>query len=273
MKKCKSYIPNTNYGVLIQDKFNSQFEEISNQVIRLGFAILDSGYTRKQIKYISAAFDRSLHNYVKKYGENKLRGANELNTIRALLTHGNPVFIELANNSNLLKLVSRLISGKYILNQQNGIINPPSKLYNQGLWHRDLPFQHYTSSTPLAINALFCVDEFTEKNGSTFVLPATHKQANFPSDLYIKKNALQVTAKAGQYIILDCMLFHSGGFNQTSKVRRAVNHVYTIPLIKQQINLPAQLGNVELSADQKELFGFNFQEASSIEEYIKTRRR
>ncbi|WP_457831307.1 phytanoyl-CoA dioxygenase family protein, partial [Staphylococcus aureus] len=79
-------------------------------------------------------------------------------------------------------------------------------------WPRDLPYQHYVSSTPLAVNALFCVDDFTLDNGSTFVIPATHKEINYPSESFVERNAVQVTAKAGQYILLDCMLFHSGGF-------------------------------------------------------------
>lgn len=39
---------------------------------------------------------------------------------------------------------------------------------------RPVLYQHYVSSSPLAVKALFCVDDFTHENGSTFVLPASH---------------------------------------------------------------------------------------------------
>lgn len=121
------------------------------------------------------------------------------------------------------------------------------------------------------MNALFCVDDFTLDNGSTFVIPATHKEINYPSESFVERNAVQVTAKAGQYILLDCMLFHSGGFNRTQKERRAVNHVFTIPYFKQQIKLAGQLNMDDLTPAERELFGIPYQEPLSIESYLSSR--
>jgi ectoine hydroxylase-related dioxygenase (phytanoyl-CoA dioxygenase family) len=268
MAKIPNLIPVRSYGVLAQDNLASELDEVAEQVRRIGYAVLDSGYTIGELTKLSEAFNQTRTDYVQKYGEARLRSANEFHTVRAPLTHGDSAFVRLATNQNLLSVLGKLILGKFILNQQNGVINPPGETYNQGAWHRDLPYQHYISNTPLAVNALFCVDDFTLENGSTFVLPATHKTANYPSESYIRRNALQVEAKAGQYILLDCMLFHSGGFNRTNIERRAVNHVYTIPYLKQQIKLPDLLQHANLEPYQKELFGFNFQEPTSIDNYL-----
>lgn len=261
-------IPRDSYGILFQDKNVSELDEVAEQVRRIGYAILESGYSANELSHISDAFDLTRANYIRSLGEERLRGANELQMIRAPLTHGDPVFIKLATNKNLLKVLSKLILGKFILNQQNGIINPPREPYSQGSWHRDLPYQNFVSSSPLAVNALFCVDDFTPENGATFVLPATHKTANYPSESYILKNALQVGAKAGQFIILDCMIYHSGGMNRTNFERRGVNQVYTIPYFKQQIKLPDMMIRESLEPHHQELFGFNYQEPTSIEDYL-----
>jgi len=266
-----SPIPHDRYGVLSQDDPASEFDEIAEQVRRLGYAILESGYSANELKLLSESFNLTRANYIQMYSEARLRSAKEFHTIRAPLTQGDPAFLRLVTNQNLLNVLSKLIIGKFILNQQNGIINPPNEKYNQGAWHRDLPYQHYVSSTPLAINALFCLDDFTLENGSTFVLPATHKTANYPSESYVEKNALQIEARAGQYILLDCMLFHSGGSNRTGKERRAINHVYTIPYFKQQIKLSELLKTADLSPDQKELLGFNVEEPCSIDQYLAKR--
>lgn len=266
--KSSAPIPVKSYGVLLQDKHGSEFDEVAEQVKRIGFAILDSGYSVKELNQLSEAFNLTRTNYIKSHGEKRLRSAKEYHTIRAPLTHGDPVFVQLATNDNLLTVLGKLIEGKFILNQQNGVINPAGEAYNQGAWHRDLPYQHFVSNRPLAINALFCVDDFTLENGSTYVLPASHKTPNYPSQSYIRRNALQVEAKAGQYILLDCMTFHSGGFNCTGEDRRAVNHVFTIPYFKQQIRLPELLEHVDIEPHLKELFGFNFQEQTSIESYL-----
>jgi ectoine hydroxylase-related dioxygenase (phytanoyl-CoA dioxygenase family) len=186
-----------------------------------------------------------------------------------------PLFLELATNRPVLEICRRIISGYVVLNQQNGIINPPNATqYNQGAWHRDLPYQHFVSSRPLAINALFCLDEFTVENGATMVLPASQHQEMFPSDPFVGEHALTVTAPAGSFIVLDCMVYHSGGVNTTPRPRRAVNHVYSIPLIRQQIDLPSALGrNFVEDSEVRRLLGYEISQPGSVAEYLSSRAR
>ena len=263
--------PEIAYGVLQQDRFDTDIEEAVEQVRRLGYAILDSGCSALELRVISEAFESARANYIRRWGENWLRVINEYHTMRTPLTHGGPEFLALATNGRLMSALKGLINGAFILNQQNGVINPPGETYNQAAWHRDLPYQHYVSSSPLAVNALFCVDEFTPENGSTFVLPATHKAVAFPSDQYVKANAVQVEAKAGRFIILDCMTFHSGGLNRSQRERRAVNHVFSVPYFKQQINIPKNIKADGLSAEIKQLLGFPYPEPESSEDYFQSR--
>lgn len=264
-------IPQKSYGILQQNLSECSFDEAAEQVRNLGYAILDSGFSESEIAGIAAEFERTRTHYVEKYGEAILKGIDEFYTIRSPLTHGGEEFLKLALNANLLSLLKKLIRGEFILNQQNGVINPPRTGYNQGAWHRDLPYQHFISSTPLAINALYCVDDFTLNNGSTFVLPASHKAENFPTTHYIQKNALQVEARAGSYIVLDCMAFHAGGLNSSSSDRRAVNQSYNIPYFKQQINIPNNMQGYKLSAEEEKILGFIYQEPESIDQYFANR--
>jgi ectoine hydroxylase-related dioxygenase (phytanoyl-CoA dioxygenase family) len=264
-------IPESSYGVLQQNLSQNIFDEAAEQVRNIGFAVIDSGYSESELLQFSDEFNATRKRYVDTYGEQELKSINEYNTIRSPLTHSGDAFLKLALNENLMSALKKLIQGKFILNQQNGIINPPKETYNQAAWHRDLPYQHFVSTKPLAINALFCVDNFTIENGATFVIPASHKSEAFPSENYIKRNAIQVQAKAGSFILLDCMIFHAGGYNTTSSSRRAVNHVYNIPYFKQQINIPSNMESANLSAETRDILGFNYIESSSIAQYLSTR--
>ncbi len=264
-------VPESSYGVLWQEASDSVLDTVAEQVRNVGYAVLESGYSAGALVELSGEFDRTRAHYIDVYGESRLKELDEFHTIRSPLVHGGDEFLKLALNENLLSTLRRLILGKYILNQQNGVINPSQEAFNQGKWHRDLPYQHFVSTRPLAINALFCVDDFTAENGATFVLPASHKSEAFPSAGYVKSNAIQVEARAGSFILLDCMLFHAGGYNGTKSARRAVNHVYTIPYLKQQINLPKNLRSAELSAEAREVLGFNYQEPASIMDYFSKR--
>jgi hypothetical protein len=267
----KNNIPELSYGILQQNSSLDILDEAVEQVRNIGFAIIDSGYSTLELLQFSEEFNATRKRYIETYGENELKSKNEYNTIRSPLTHGSDAFLKLALNDNLMSILKKLIQGKFILNQQNGIINPPQETYNQAAWHRDLPYQHFVSTKPLAINALFCVDDFTCENGATFVMPASHKTEAFPSENYIKKNALQVQAKAGSFILLDCMVFHAGGYNSTKSSRRAVNHVYNIPYFKQQINIPNNMKGVNLSEGEKNILGFNCIEPSSVTHFLSTR--
>ena len=271
--KIKTNVPPLQrYGVLHQDSIVHPVHEIAEQVRRIGYAVLNSSFDVDELQLISTEFEHTRERYVAKWGKSALKDIDELHTIRAPICHGGVAFLRLIFNPPLLALLRELIDGKFILNQQNGIINPPRQGYNQAAWHRDLPYQHFVSTSPLAINALYCIDDFTLDNGATFVLPASHKTASFPSDAYLKQQAVQIQAKAGQFIILDCMLFHCGGFNQTEFDRRAVNHVFTIPYLKQQINLPKIINQKGLSAEQLDILGFGYQVPDSIEGYLAARK-
>jgi ectoine hydroxylase-related dioxygenase (phytanoyl-CoA dioxygenase family) len=268
-----SAVPGSSYGILRRDVSASPADRAAEEVRRLGYARLDAGYTPAELGEISAAFDVARERYVAQWGEQRLQSLDEGNTLRALCTHGGPEFLRLAVNPILCSVLEKLIAGRFILNQQNGIINPPAQDYNQGAWHRDLPYQHFVSSSPLAVNALFCVDDFTLDNGATFVLPASHRAEAFPSEQFVRDQAVQVQARAGEFILLDCMTFHAGGFNRTNRARRAVNHVYTIPFFKQQIKLPGNIDPGALSPQQKSLLGFDYQEPASVGAYLESRAR
>lgn len=274
--------PTTGYGILEQDgreqipsqKFlDQEFATTVKGVLENGFAVFDGGFSELELQDLSSEFNREYQAYVSKYGRKRLEELDELHTIRAMLTSQNPVFRNLALNQRLLKIIGALISGKFILNQQNGIINPPKAPFNQAHWHRDLPYQHFVSSRPLAINALFCVDDFTYENGATFVLPMSHKKEQFPTWDEVQKRSVQVTAKRGSFVVLDCMTFHAGGYNGTSAPRRAINHVYNIPFLKQQICLEnwVSTNSPDMPAEHQEILGVRFAAPRSVEAFLNTR--
>ena len=124
---------------------------------------------------------------------------------------------------------------------QNGLINRSDKENFQAKWHRDLNYQHWTASKPLAINALFCIDEFTTDNGATFVLPGTQNVAAFPTEAFTERFEHQSSVPAGSFLILNAMLFHRAGINTSGRLRRAVNHVVGLPFMAQQIDIPSAL--------------------------------
>lgn len=258
------------YGVLERTLVTSSIDVAVEEISRIGFCVFDPGFPADTVAAIAQRFDEVQVTYLARHGSERLRERDEHNTVRLpLLLDG--IFLDLARTASLLELVGRLISGKFMLNQQNGIVNPVGSRYNQDAWHRDLPYQHFTSSRPIAINALYCVDEFTADNGATSVLPGTHLREAFPSDTFIEKHARQILAPMGSFIVIDCMAYHRGGKNHTAHPRRAVNHVYTIPFIKQQIDIASALAADGLDAATRDLLGYRYATPRSVGEFLKGR--
>lgn len=265
----ESRLPDKHYGIIHQNRVDSVGDEAVEEIHNVGYTIVESNLSTADIEQLSRDFEDVRARYKVLYGEERLRNIDEHNTIRSPMIYGKESLVKLALDENLHAVLRKVFCDrKYIINQQNGVINPPQKGYNQGAWHRDLPYQHFVSNVPLAVNALFCLDDFTLENGSTFVIPATHKIEPFPSENYVKNHAVQVEAKAGSFILLDCMTFHSGGYNSTDADRRAINHVFNIPYFKQQVNIPRNLPDYPLSDRDRDILGFNDMEYTSVETFL-----
>ncbi|WP_029031131.1 phytanoyl-CoA dioxygenase family protein [Salinarimonas rosea] len=259
------------YGILKQREIAGEVQRAAEELATFGYTLVDSGYPDAALDRIEASFMRARVASEERFGRSRLEAVDEHNTIRLPMLYDR-VFLELATHPMILALCREMI-GPVVLSQQNGVVNPGGGgPYNQGAFHRDLPYQHFTSSRPLAINALFCVDDFTVDNGGTIVLPASHRIEEFPSEPFIAAHALPISAPRGTFIVLDCMAFHSGGSNATERDRRAVNHVYTTPVIKQQIDIPLALGpSFTEDTETRWLLGYGMSVPRGVEAYIAQR--
>lgn len=263
-------VPRESYGSLTSNNQNKVLSDSAKQVMHSGYTILDSEISKKDITLISDSLRALKEEYTKKYGKEMLSTAEENNIIRMPMTF-NKIFLDLAFNKQLVNLISELIEGQFLLNQQNALFNLPDEKYSQARWHRDLPYQHFITSKPIAISGLFCVDDFTTQNGATYILPQSHKEEWMPSDNLIKKSSVQIEASSGQFIVMDSMAFHAGGINHSSIERRAINHVFTIPFFKHQVNLHSELKKYALSSFQKQVLGFKNLTPSSLNEFFKSK--
>lgn len=223
---------------------NETEAELCAEAVRnIGYAVIPSGLTEDQLQLIRDKIDQVYKIQIQEIGgADNLELINDANVARALVSYDD-YFVTLAAHLGLISVLKILLGQNFILMSQNGIINQPSNEHYQLTWHRDLNYQHFVTSRPLAISALYCIDEFTAETGGTLVIPASHKIEAFPSTEYILRQQHQISAPAGSIIIFDAMLFHRTGNNTSGRTRRAVNHIFTLPLIKQQISLPKTLGD------------------------------
>lgn len=147
--------------------------------------------------------------------------------------------------------------GKYILNSFGGAINTAHRSSYAQRVHRDI--RSYSGDIPLILNTLFMLDDFTEHNGSTFLLPGSHKKAEKPADEFFEKHKVQALAKAGSLLFFNSNVWHRGDNNNTDHSRRSVTPMFCKPYIKQQYDYSKFLGLdnvVNMSNFRKQILGY-----------------
>jgi ectoine hydroxylase-related dioxygenase (phytanoyl-CoA dioxygenase family) len=208
---------------------------------------------------------------VEEVGLDVLRLCNDLDVARCPLAYDDR-FISIAAALPIRAMVQRLLGDNVVLLQQNGLFNRPNAEHYQTHWHRDLSFQHWTSSEPIALNALLALDDFTVRNGATHVLPGSHLQAGFPSDAYVRSCEVPIEVPSGSFLVLDAMLFHRAGRNQSDGQRRAVNHLIGRPFMAQQFDIPSLI-DIKHSQDEflNRYLGFRWAPCRSVAAWRKLR--
>ena len=206
-------------------------------------------------------------------GEDNLRQINDALVGRCLLAY-DEYFLRFAVNRKIHEIVGSLLGDYFTILQQNAVINAPTGKHFQTAWHRDLAYQHFVASKPLAISALYCIDDFSEVTGGTYVLPGSHKVEPFPSPDFVQTHETTITAKAGSALVFDSMVYHRGGFNRSKGLRRGVNHLFGLPFIKQQISFPRSLnGKYRDDPALSKFLGYDTEAAESVVQWRSNRLR
>ena len=252
------------YGVVERAQAQSTVAQWAERIRLAGYVVVPGGFSSADIADFSHRLDRVMDRQVEEFGADRLAAIGDTLTARCPLVY-DEAFVRLAAHPDVLALARELLGDYIVLMQRNGVINPAGQQHTQLSYHRDLPYQHFTSSRPLAISALFCIDPFRPETGATTVIPASHRMEAFPSDQVAAALDTAVTAEPGSFIVFDSMLFHRAGANRSDRPRRAVNQVYSVPVIAQQISLAEAMPSTYASDPAlARLFGFEVAPARSV---------
>ena len=261
----------TSYGVRQATVLDSETERHAEEICIIGFTIVRGVLQPAAAAALGQTLGRIYEAQVQESGGiERLRRINDADVVRCPLS-ADRMFLDAAASPKLLELARHLLGEYYILQQQNGVLNRPSDTHYQRAWHRDLPYQHFTSSRPLAISALIFLDPFTAETGSTMVLPGSHKSEPFPSEAYVSAHETSLVGAPGDAAVFDSMLFHRAGRNTSTNLRRGLNQVYALPFLSQQILIPRALGYSVTDPPMRKFLGYEVEPAGSASEWRKRR--
>lgn len=99
------------------------------------------------------------------------------------------------------------------------------------------------------MNSMWCLDDFTDKNGATRCVPGSHRSGRSPMDdlgdpTLDHPDQILLTAPAGSVIIFNAHLWHGATLNTTDQRRRGMTMSYARRDEPQQLDQKAYLRTV-----------------------------
>lgn len=183
-----------------------------------------------------------------------------------LLFNKSDVFYDMAIHPSILAVMDHFLlpsCSQYQINLTQAISIGPNE--PRQIMHQDdpmFPFMH--PGAEVMVNCMWAIDDFTETNGSTVLVPGSHTWPRQESlnlalnDLPPDQIALG-TMKAGSVLIYLGSLFHCGGRNETQERRCGAVISYSLGWLRQAENayLGYSLEDLQvMPAKLQELIGY-----------------
>ena len=167
------------------------------------------------------------------FGRNDFEGFHT-ERVYALLAKA-PSVAALVEHPAVLDLVDAVLHPNYLLSANLAINVHPGETPQS--FHSDDGYCHIPRPRPaMGVSAIWAVDEFTDDNGATEVVPRSHwweQDLRVPDESCVER----VTMPAGSVVVFMGTLLHRGGANCSTRTRLAITPQYCQPWIRQIENM------------------------------------
>ena len=140
---------------------------------------------------------------------------------------------EFAINPLLLKIIEGVLGLNFQISVATAMCPDPGtdpQGFHQDDGHYPLPRPRPT----FIANTLIALDDFTKENGATRLVPFSH---NWTAPVRQDVEFEYAEMEAGSLLVFDGALWHSGGGNRTSEMRRrSININFNLSWLRQQEN-------------------------------------
>jgi len=145
-----------------------------------------------------------------------------------------PVFSDLAEHPTALHFVRAVLGWPAMLSNISANITGPGG--GEMVLHADQGFAPQPWGGIQGLNVAWAIDDFTDQNGATRIVPGSHRQNRTPTP-DDGAHTVALEAPAGSVIVMEGRVWHRTGFNRTENQNRAgIFAFYTLPIYLPQEN-------------------------------------
>ncbi|NKB72111.1 MAG: hypothetical protein GKR89_33960 [Candidatus Latescibacteria bacterium] len=136
------------------------------------------------------------------------------------------LFLGLIEHPAILQRHRAIFGNQIQLLQYDLLRQGPESNHPERSWHRDFSFP---GERPVSINTIVYLDDMDEIRGPTRVVPGSHKGTARPPAGQIQQpldGEIAVYAHPGDAVFINSAIWHSGGCNRSSGLRRGIYLYY-----------------------------------------------
>jgi ectoine hydroxylase-related dioxygenase (phytanoyl-CoA dioxygenase family) len=150
-----------------------------------------------------------------------------------MLVNKGRVFRDLVLHPLAEEMMGQLLGDDFLLSSATANIACPG---GEPMYlHTDQIYVDFWTEKPLVANIAWMLDDFTDENGGTRLVPGSHLVADWRSTL--KTGSIAAEGPAGSALVFDGRLVHGTGANRTADQRRhAILTYYCRAFMRQQEN-------------------------------------
>ncbi len=216
-----------------------------------GYVVIENLLSEQELESIRAAAAPLL----KEVGRNDFEGTRTQRVYAVLAkTRG---LDRLVDHPRILALLDEIFQPNYLLSQLQ-IINILPGESEQALHTDDSFYPVPRPRPPLGAATVWALDDFTETNGATAIVPGSHRWGDDRQPM--REEARPAVMPAGSVIFYPGTFWHGGGANRSTSDRLAVTCQYCEPWVRTQENyfLGTPLPVVkEVSEDIRRMLGYS----------------
>jgi ectoine hydroxylase-related dioxygenase (phytanoyl-CoA dioxygenase family) len=232
-------------------------EQLDDRIARFerdGYVILERAVDRAQVAALVdalAPFEAALPT-----GRNDFEGT-KTRRVYSLAGKGD-VFMQLAEHAGVVAMLDRLLAPHWLLSNLQSIRILPGETPQP--WHADDTFYPLPRPRPsrLSVSTIWALEDFTDENGATEIVPGSHRWAYEVPDAASK--SVKAIMPAGSVIVFDGSLWHRGGLNRSDRTRLAISPQYCQPFLRPQESMlliaPPDKAR-SMSARGRSMLGYN----------------
>lgn len=180
-----------------------------------GFTLLEGILTAEEVTAIRAVNERLLESAG---ADQEFMGrAGHISNLPTL----DPIYFPLIDHPRVLPLLEAVMGENLILASLNSRVVRPGE--GRQRLHADVPEGLHRAGAPMMMNTGWMLDDFTEENGATFIVPGSHRMGrrNPPDGMEVTR-VVRAVAPAGSVLVFNGQCWHGGGENFSDRPRHCL---------------------------------------------------